>query len=252
MLIAFPDQPQAFEREVFVVNLHQPRTIGDQLPLAAGGDGLGAGSELGGDAFDDAIDQADESVIQAGLNAAHGIAAHQFFGLTKIHHGQAGRACEESVDRHADAGRDQTAEEFRIFRNHVEVDRGAQIDDHAGSAVFMKASDGVDHAVRAHFARVVVENLDAGVGGGRDKHRLALEIALGHRGEGLIYRRHDARNHHAVDLAQIQRGEGKQVAHQDAPLVGSLVANGAQAPTAAELAVQERADRDVGVARVEC
>ena len=55
----------------------------------------------------------------------------------------------------------------------------------------------------------------------------------------------------SVNFCNVEAGGRKEIAQQDAPLVGRLVVDGAQAPLADELAVFERADGDVAVARVE-
>ena len=95
------------------------------------------------------------------IDAADGIAAHQFLrALENPPHREVRGAGKQSIDRHANAGSDQGCRgTFRVFRNHVEVDGGAQIDDRSqhGPPYLWKPRDGVDHAVRsAHFTRVIV------------------------------------------------------------------------------------------------
>ena len=50
------------------------------------------------------------------------------------------------------------------FEMHVEVDGGAQVDDHARAAVLVEAGDAVDQAVGAHFVGVVVADGEADIG----------------------------------------------------------------------------------------
>ena len=71
---------------------------------------------------------------------------------------------EEGVDGDADADGDGAAEVLGIFRNHVEVDGGAHIDDHARAAVFVEAGDAVDQAIGADFVGVVVADREADIG----------------------------------------------------------------------------------------
>ena len=132
-------------------------------------------------------------------------------------------------------------------RNHVEVDGGAHIHHHARAAVFVEAGDSVDQAVGAHFVRVVVAYGEPDIGARRDEHGFGVEVALGHERQGGIDGRHHARNDDAVDLGDIQARREEEIAQQDAPLVGGLFVDRAQAPLEKKFAAFESADRDVAV-----
>ena len=69
-------------------------------------------------------------------------------------------------------------------------------------------------------------------------------------GEGGIDGRHHARDDDAVDGGDVEAGGREEIAQQDAPLVGGLFVDGAQAPLAEKLAAIECADGDVAVACV--
>ena len=72
----------------------------------------------------------------------------------------------------------------RLGRDGVESDRRAQVDHDARSAVLVERRHAVHHAVRAHFARIVVADLQPGIGGMGDEHRFGVEIALRHQRRG--------------------------------------------------------------------
>ena len=239
------------ERQVFVINLDEARGLRDQLALPARGDGLGLGTQLGRDALHNAVDHADETVIQPGGDAAHRVRPDQFFGLAEIHHRQARRLGEQAGDRHPDAGADHAAQEFLVLRDDVEVDGGAQIDHDAGAAVLRETRDGIHQAVRAHFARVVVAHGDSEIGRVIHEQRLAVEVTLGHRLQRLIDGRNHARNDHVLHGRQIQLREREQVADQNAPLVGGLLLDGAQPPAADDVFAVEGADGHVRIADIE-
>jgi len=61
-------------------------------------------------------------------------------------------------DGDADAGADDAAEILGAGRHGIKGDGCAEIDDDAGSAVFGDGGDGVDDAVRADFAWVVIKD----------------------------------------------------------------------------------------------
>ena len=67
-------------------------------------------------------------------------------------------------------GQIDAAEELAVRRDDIEVDGGAQIDHHDGSAIFAKTRDAVHQPVRAHFARIVVADRDAEIRQVVDEH----------------------------------------------------------------------------------
>src|ERR1019366_9636342 len=155
-MVPFPDHLQALERQVLVNDLEVARALDDHVRLPAGGDGLGFGAELGDDPLQNAIDHADGAEVEAALHAGHGVGAHHVLGRPEIYQRQTGGFGEQGRDGDADAHRDGAAQIFAVFRNHIEVDGGAHIDDHTRAAVFTKAGNGVHQAVGAYFAGVVV------------------------------------------------------------------------------------------------
>src|ERR1017187_6461633 len=246
-VVPFPDHLQALERQVLVDDLQVARALDDHVRLPASGDGLGFGAELGDDALQDAIDHADGAEVEAALHAGHRVGAHHVLGRPEIHQRQAGGFGEQGGDGDADADRDGPTEVFAVFRNHVEVDGGAHIDNHARAAVFTEAGDGVDQAVGAHFAGVVVAYGEPDIGARRDEHGFRVEVAFGHERQGGIDGRHDARNDDAIDPGDIQAGRGEEIAQQYAPLVGGLLLDRAQAPVENQVAAFESADGDIAV-----
>src|SRR4051794_5311940 len=169
------------------------------MRLAAGGDGFRLGAELIDDAFENAVDHADGAEVETALHAGNGVGADDVLGRAELDQRQAGGLGEERLDGDADADGDGAAEVFGVLRDHVEVDGGAEIDDHAGAAVFIEAGDSVDEAIRADFAGIVVTNGEADIGARGDEHRFLVEVAPGHEGEGGIDGRDDAGDDDAVD-----------------------------------------------------
>ena len=109
------------------------------------------------------VDHAAESVIQPRLNTVNRVFADEPLGLAKVHHRQPGGFGEETCDRHPDTRADHAAQVLGAGGDNIEVDRCSEIYHHRRAAITMKRSDAVDDPIRAHFARIVVENLQADV-----------------------------------------------------------------------------------------
>ena len=87
VLVAFPDEAEAVEGEHFVDAADVLAAAGDELGEAAGGDGFGVGAELGDEAFEDAVDQADVAVVEADLDVVGGAGADDLGGLLDLRRG---------------------------------------------------------------------------------------------------------------------------------------------------------------------
>src|SRR5579862_8604301 len=103
LTISAPYDFQAFQREIFIDLLYGPRRARNQLGLAAGRDHFGVGAKLRRDSSDDPIDQARETIVQAGLNAVHRVLADEALGFAQVHQRKTRGLCEQAANRHADA-----------------------------------------------------------------------------------------------------------------------------------------------------
>ena len=176
--IAFVDEAQSGQGQVFVHGPDVLRSACNQWGQAAGGDGPGLGSHLGDHAFEDAIDQADITVIKTDLEVIDSSGSNDFGGLFDLDALQAGGAGEKRVGGDAKPRSDGAAEELAFFREHVEGGCGAHVDDDAGAAEALEGRDAVDDAVRAKVGGIVDENGNAGFDAGFDEDWLHLEIEL--------------------------------------------------------------------------
>src|SRR6185369_14800826 len=188
-MVPFPDHLQALQRQVFIVNLEIARPFDNHVGLAAGGDGFRRRSKLVDGTFENAIDHAQGAVIESALYARDGGGADYIFGPAEFHLRKAGSPAEEGVNGNADADGYGAAEVLALSRDAIEINRCAHIDDHAGTAVFIKAGNTVDEPVRADLVGVVVQNLETDIGLGTDEHRVGVEVAPRHVGKRGIDRR---------------------------------------------------------------
>jgi hypothetical protein len=110
----------------------------------------------------------------------------------------------------------------------------------------------VDDTVGAYFAGIFVRDLEARIGRRRHEHGLDVKVSLRHERQGGIEGRYDAGDDDSVDISQLQRGEGEEIAQEDAPLIGGLVKHSPEAPVANEGAFVKGPNRDVCVSDVKC
>src|SRR5215467_15001034 len=103
--------------------LHSRGAARYQTRLAAGGHDFGLGAKFADQTFENAVDHAQRSIIEARLQTGHGVRSDEPFRLAKCNHGQAGSPAEERCNRDADTGGYNAAEILTSSRNDVEVDR---------------------------------------------------------------------------------------------------------------------------------
>ena len=105
----------------------------------------------------------------------------------------------ERVHRDLDAGGEGAAEELALRAHDVEVRRRAEVHHDGRPAVEGVCGKGVDHAVRAHLARVVVEQRDTGLHPRADHDgRHVGEVAVEHPPQLLEHARHGRADRDAV------------------------------------------------------
>ena len=130
-------------------------------------------------------------------------------GLANLHARQARGALKKRVGGNADAGANHSAKILAFRGNAIEGGRGAEIDDHAGTAIFFECGHAIHDAVSAHFGGIVVVHRHAGFHSRLDQQRLGIEVALANLAEHGIERRHDRRNHDAVNAGSLEAGHRK-------------------------------------------
>ena len=94
-------------------------------------------------------------------------------------------------------------------RDHVVVDRGPEVHDHAGVAAEVIAGDRVHQAVGPELVRVLEQDRHPGLGAGADDQRLALQIALEHVAVLGHQPRHHGGHRLAVDLVETDVRAGR-------------------------------------------
>src|SRR5947199_1278828 len=122
------DQLEAGQRQVGVDVADVFRAAGDQGRLAAGGDDPLDVGDLGQQALEDAVDEADVAVVDAGLHGGGGVAADQLGGLADVHPVETRGVREEGFGRDADPGRDDPPHVLPRRVDHVEGGGGAEVD----------------------------------------------------------------------------------------------------------------------------
>ena len=219
-----------------------------QVRQAAGGDDDRLGAELRGDPADHPVDLPGEAVDEPGLQRLLGGLADHRARLDELDLEQPGGPGGQRIDRDLDAGGQRAAEELTPGRDHVEVGRGAEVDDHRRPAVERVGGQGVDDAVGADLARVVGQQRDAGAYARTDDDgRDVGEVALEHRAELVQHRGHRRAHRDPVRC----RVRGQQPTEHQRQLVGSHPRVGLD-PVALEhhIAV-EQPQHGVGVADVD-
>ena len=113
--VALEENAQAIEGEHVVDLGDVARVGGDHARQAAGGDHARLLAQLGEDALEDAVDEADVAVVEAALQMADGVGADDLGGALDVDAAEAGGAGEERVGAEAEAGSDGAAEVFAAF-----------------------------------------------------------------------------------------------------------------------------------------
>ncbi len=239
-VVALPDEAQALESQEVVDVLDVLRSFADHGAKATGGEDLGLRAQFVEQKFEDAVDQTEVTVVEAGLQAAYGVGADHAGGLANFYAWQAGSAREECVGGDADAGADDSAQVFAFGRDAVEGGGGAEVDDHAGASVFIEGGDGVDDAVGADFGGIVIVDGHAGLDAGLDEQWFRVEVALADLAQHGVERGHYRRDHDAVNAGGFKAGHGKKIAEEDAVFVNGAALPRSDAPVGYEALVARR------------
>ena len=164
-------------------------------------------------------------------------------------------ALEQRLHGDRDAGRNGATQVLALRSDGVERGGRPEVDDDQALRPFVVRRDGVHDAVRAHLARVVVENGHARLRSRADEERLLVEEALAHLLEGKLHRRHDAGDDHVVYLLELDAGEIEQRAQLQAVLVARAILLRLEPEGVAQLRLRrdfEEPQHRVGVAHVDC
>ncbi len=191
-------------------------------------------AELGHDALEDAVDQSDVAVIEAGLEVGDGVGADDFGGALDVHAAEAGGAGEQGVGADAEAGGDGAAEVFAACGDDVEGGRGAEVDHDARAAVALEGGDGIDEAISAQFGGIVDEDGHAGLDAGFDEEGLDAEVLFADLAQCAFDGRDDAGDDDVADLIGVHAVHLEKIDEEDAVLVGGLVVMGGDAPVGGE------------------
>ena len=206
----------------------------DQLGQPAGGDDARLDAELLPDGRDDSVHLTREAVDEPGLERRGGRAADRGRRLDEVHLDESGGALEERLHRDLDPRREHAADVLALGRHDVEVRRRSEVDDDARRAVALLRGDRVGDAVRAHLARVVVANGDAGPDARPHHEQRRLRPPLG---EHLVLA--DERRHRRGEADAVDRREVDEAADERAELVAGAVGLGRDPPVLGEPAVVE-------------
>ena len=141
------------------------------------------------------------------------------FELDAVEHGC---AAEERLAGDANPGGDGAAEVVAGVVDRIEDGGRAEIDDDDGRAVNAAGGDGIDDAVCAELAGVVVEDADARAEAVADDERLDTEELPADLLEGGDERGHIASDDAGVDLAGVDAADREQGHEHHAVLVGEL------------------------------
>ena len=120
----------------------------------------------------------------------------------------AARAYSASIEISA-PGADDPAQVLAGRRDDVVGDRGAEVDDDAGTADPIVGGDGVDEPVGAHLARVVDPDRHPGPDRRADDQHLVLEVAARHLGPLLRQLGHGRGDDRAIDVARSPARAGR-------------------------------------------
>ena len=148
--------------------------------------------------------------ITPGLDRAAGRPADRGLGLVELDPPDPGAALGQRGQRDLDPGCDRAAQVLAVGGDRVEVDPGAEVDDHAGVAEAVVGGDGVDEPVGADLVGVVDPDRHPGLHPGADRQAGRVEVARRHRLVLAAERRHDRRDADRVDLAALDPAQREQ------------------------------------------
>src|ERR1700759_1507883 len=113
--IAFVDKTQPSQGQHLVHCVDVLGSTRDQLCKTASGHSSGPGAEFGNHAFEDAVDQAYVTVIEADLNIVDSPGSDDLCRLFDIDSGKPGSSGEERTGRDAEARSDCAAEKLPLL-----------------------------------------------------------------------------------------------------------------------------------------
>ena len=171
--------------------------------------------------------------------------------LVEVDPGDAGGAFDQRGQRDLEAGADRAAEVVAVGGDGVDVDPGAEVDDHAGLAEALVGGDRVDQAVGADLERVVDPDRHPGLHARADRQALGLEVALGHLLELGAERRHHRGDADGVDVGEGHPAEREEAGDPLGELVAGRAGAGLEAPVLDQLLAFEGAEVGLGVADVD-
>src|SRR3954471_3765834 len=249
--VALVQQPQPGEGEQ-VVDLVDGLGEGhDRAGQPAGGDRRRVLPHLGAQPGDDRIDLAGVAVDDARADRVDRRLADELAWRDEVDLGQLGRALGQRLHRDLDARRDDAAQVLAARADRVEGQRGAEVDDHARALDVVVAGDGVDQAVGADLARVVVAQRHAGLHARPDYEHLVAEVALGHRRPLRRELRHGRGDDGGVEVAHVHAAQIEQRAQRRPELVGRRLADGREAPVLQQIGPVEGPEVRLRVADVD-
>ena len=202
-------------------------------------------------ALDDAVDLAGEAVDHAGADRVDGRLADDRARLLEVDAHELGGALVQGLHGDLDPGGDDAAEELAVGRDDVVVDRGAEVDHHAGGVEAVVGGDRVDQAVGAELARVVDADGHAGLQAGPDEDRVVAEVAVAHALVLGLELGDDGRDDRRVEVVEGQAAQLEQVRERGPELVGGRRGHGGKAPVLDEGLAAEGAEVRLGVADVD-
>ena len=148
-------------------------------------------AQLGRDHVDDAVHLARKAIQRTGLQCFDGILADRGPRCDELHLAQLRSALGQRVQRDLDTGSEGATEKLPLGRHHVEVGRGAEVDDDARAAIERERRQGVRDAIGTNFLRIVREHGYAGPRPRLDDHVGDVRVvAVEHRPHLTQHRRH--------------------------------------------------------------
>ena len=153
--------------------------------------------------------QAGVAEHDAGLHRVLRVSADDLRRTLDLDAGQLGGAREQRIGADLDAGRDHPAHVFALRRDAIERRRGAEVDDDERAVEALVGGHGVDDAVRADLARVLVEDRHPRLDARPDDQRFEAEAAPYEVEHRLGERGHDARDDRRLHVG------GRDVAHRE-------------------------------------
>jgi len=211
-------------------------------------------AQLGDDAVEDAVDQADVAVVEAALQVAHGVGADDLGGALDVDAAQPCGAGEERFRAEPEAGRNDAAQvspRSEMTSNLVAVPKSTTMH---GPPYFSNAA--MESQRRSAPSSV---GLSTSTGmpvlmPGSTKKRLDVEVGLAHLAKRGVDGRDDRRDDDVLDLRGVDALHVEEIDEQRAVLVHGLCVVGGESPVGGQrLRVEtEETELGIGIADVEC